>query len=83
MSYAVFARGSASLTEAELVGLASLAADALAMAEHRRSEGVEVSVRSVSRAQAMELAGLDAWLPWVPWAELPGVEFLSPEEVRA
>lgn len=83
MRYAVFARIVATVREAELVGLTSLVSDAIAMAENRRAEGFVVSVRSVSRADATLLAGLDSWLPWVPWAELPGVECLPPEEVRA
>lgn len=83
MRYAVFARSVADERQAAFVGLAFLAPDAVAMAERRLAEGFVVSVRSVSNAQAMELAGMDAWSPWVPWDDLPGVECLPPEEVRA
>ena len=83
MRYAVFSRIVATVREADLVGLTFLVSDAIAMAENRRAEGFVVSVRSVSKAQAMELAGMDAWSPWVPWDDLPGVECLPPEEVRA
>lgn len=82
MKYAVFARPAVNAEEGELVGLTFLASDAVAIAEHRRLEGFRASVRSISSAEGVNLASVEARSPWVPWGDLPGVELTAHEEVE-
>ena len=83
MRYAVFCLSPLTDPFGTLVGVTYLASDANAMVGPLIAKGMSVSVRSISFQQARGLMALDICCPWVAWNELPGVECLSPEEVRA
>jgi|688.fasta_scaffold1086740_2 hypothetical protein len=76
MRYAVFSMLAADAPWAMCVGMAMLVNDAEAMAARSLAEGRVVSIRSISHAEAQQLASLDTWCAWVRANELPGIEFL-------
>jgi hypothetical protein len=74
--YAVFSLLAADAPWAMCVGMAMLVDDAEAMSARSLAEGRVVSIRSISHAEAQQLAALDTWCAWARANELPGSEFL-------